>query len=63
LQPPALRDLQLLKQRPGEPLRSFTQRFANLYLQLPKVSETLVVSTFEVGTTNRQIVEDLIFSP
>jgi hypothetical protein len=41
----------------------FTERFADLYLQLPKVSETLVVSAFEAGTTNQQMVEDPILSP
>jgi hypothetical protein len=61
--PPALRDLLLLKQRPRESLHSFTQRFADLYLQLPKVSERLVVDAFDAGTTNQQVVEDLMLSP
>nr|XP_051211939.1 uncharacterized protein LOC127329463 [Lolium perenne] len=51
------------KNRPGESLRSFTQRFVDLYLQLPKVSERLVVDAFDAGTTNRQVVEDLMLSP
>jgi hypothetical protein len=43
-------------------LRSFTQRFANLYFQLLKVSDTWVVNAFSAGTTNQQVVEELIHS-
>jgi anthranilate/para-aminobenzoate synthase component II len=59
----ALRDFLLLKQRPGESLRSFTHRFTDFYLQLPKVIEMLVVDAFDAGTTNRKVVEDLMLSP
>jgi hypothetical protein len=57
--PPVLRDLQLLRQRSGEHLRSFTQRFTDLYLRLPKVSESQVVDAFRSGTTNLQMSENL----
>jgi anthranilate/para-aminobenzoate synthase component II len=58
-----LQDFLLLEQCLGESLRSFTHCFADLYLQLPKVSDTLVVDAFNAGTTNRQVVEDLMLSP
>ncbi|KAK1699244.1 hypothetical protein QYE76_015941 [Lolium multiflorum] len=54
---PALRDLQLLRQRPGEHLHSFTQRFTDLCLRLPQVSEAQVVDVFRYGTTNLQMIE------
>jgi hypothetical protein len=56
---PVLRDLRLLRQRPGEHQCSFTQRFTVLYLRLPQVSEAQVVDAFRSGTTNLQMIEQL----
>ena len=44
--PPAAGDLRRVKQQPGETLKKFIQRFNNIRLKIPKVTDEAIISAF-----------------
>ena len=47
--PPAAGDLCCIKQQPGETLEKYIQRFNNVRLKIPKLSNEAIISTFSGG--------------
>ena len=46
---PAAGDLRRIKQQPGETLQKYIQRFNNVRLKIPKVSDEAIISVFADG--------------
>ena len=44
--PPAVGDLRRIKKQPGETLHKYIQRFTNVRLKIPKVSDKAIISAF-----------------
>ena len=47
--PPVAGDLRRIKQQPGETLQKYIQRFNNVRLKIPKVSDEAIISAFTDG--------------
>ena len=47
--PPAAGDLRRIKQKPGETLQKYIQRFINVRLKIPKVTDEAIISAFSDG--------------
>ena len=47
--PPATGGLRRVKQQPGETLQKYIQRFNNVRLKIPKVTDEAIISAFSDG--------------
>ena len=47
--PPAVGDLRCIKQQPGDTLQKYIQRFNNVRLKIPKVTDDAIISAFFDG--------------
>ncbi|KAI5013700.1 hypothetical protein ZWY2020_040586 [Hordeum vulgare] len=56
---PTMNDLRRIKQREGETLHKFTQRFTFMRLKIPKASDNAVISAFSDVVTDLKIMEEL----
>jgi hypothetical protein len=52
-------DLHAVQQRPGEPLRSFIQRFSQVHNTIPRISNASVVVAFRQGVRDEKMLEKL----
>ena len=57
--PPAVGDLRRIKKQPGETLHKYIQRFTNIRLKIPKVSDEAIISAFTDGVRDVKMKEDL----
>ena len=57
--PPAGDDLQRIKQQPGETLQKYIQRFNNVRLMIPKVTDEAIISAFSDGIRDVKMKEEL----
>jgi hypothetical protein len=56
---PAIGDLRRIKQQPGETLRKYVQRFTNVSIKIPKVSDEAIISAFTDGVRDVRMKEEL----
>ena len=52
-------DLWRIKQQPGETLQKYIQRFNNVRLKIPKVSDEAIISAFTNGVHDVKMKEEL----
>jgi hypothetical protein len=52
-------DLHVVRQRPGESLRSFIQRFFQVRNTIPRISNASVVVTFHQGVRDEKMLKNL----
>ena len=52
-------DLLAVQQRPGETLRSFTQRFSQIRNTIPKISASAIILAFRQGVRDKKMLEKL----
>ena len=57
--PPAAGDLRRVKQQPGETLQKYIQRFNNVRLKIPKVTDEAIISAFSDGVCDVKMKEEL----
>ena len=57
--PPAAGDLRRVKQQPGETLKKYIQRFNNVRLKIPKVTDKAIISAFSDGICDVKMKEKL----
>ena len=57
--PPAAGDLRRVKQQPGETLQKYVQRFNNVRLKIPKVSDKAIILAFTNGVRDIKMKEEL----
>ena len=57
--PPATVDLHRVKQQPGETLQKYIQRFNNVPLKSPKVTDEAIISAFSDGVRDVKMKEEL----
>src|SRR3954467_7530260 len=57
--PSATGDLCRIKQQPGEPLQKYIQRFNNVRLKIPKVTDEAIISVFSDGVRDIKMKEEL----
>ena len=57
--PPTAGDLRRIKQQPGETLHKYIQRFTNVRLKIPKVSDEAIISVFSDGVRDIKMKEEL----
>ena len=57
--PPAGGDLRRIKQQPGETLQKYIQRFNNIRLKIPKVTDEAIISAFSDGARDIKMKEEL----
>ena len=57
--PPAAGDLRCVKQQPGETLQKYIQRFNNVRLKIPKVTDEAIISAFSDGVRDVKMKEEL----
>ena len=57
--PPAAGDLRRIKQQPGETLQKYIQRFNNVRLKIPKVTDEAIISAFSDGVRDVKMKEEL----
>ena len=57
--PAAAGGLQCIKQQPGETLQKYIQRFNNVRLKIPKVSDEAIISAFTDGVRDVKMKEEL----
>lgn len=58
-QPPAMSDLNRIKQQTGETVRKYIQRFNNTRLKIPRVTEEAIISAFSDGVRDIKMKEEL----
>ncbi|XP_073360106.1 uncharacterized protein [Aegilops tauschii subsp. strangulata] len=56
---PAVGDLRRIKQHPGETLHKYIQRFTNVLLKIPKVSNEAIISAFSDDVQDVKMKEEL----
>ena len=56
---PAAGDLRHVRQQPGETLQKYIQRFNNVRLKIPKVTDEAIISAFSDGVRDVKMKEDL----
>jgi hypothetical protein len=52
-------DLHAIQQRPGEPLRTFIQRFSQVRKIIPRISNASIVVAFHQGVRDEKMLEKL----
>jgi hypothetical protein len=52
-------DIHAIRQRPGESLRSFVQRFSQVCNTIPRISNASVVVAFHQGVRDQKMLEKL----
>ena len=52
-------DLRRIKQQPGETLQKYIQRFNNVRLKIPKVTDEAIISVFSDGVCDVKMKEEL----
>ena len=57
--PATKNDLKAVRQRPGETLRAFIQRFSQIRNRIPKISSEEIISAFSAGVTDTRMKEKL----
>ena len=57
--PPAAGDLRRIKQQPGETLQKYIQRFNNVRLKIPKVTDEAIISAFSDAVHDVKMKEEL----
>ena len=57
--PPAAGDLRRVKHQPGETLQKYIQRFNNVRLKIPKVTDEAIISAFSDGVRDVKMKEEL----
>ena len=57
--PPTAGDLRRVKQQPGETLQKYIQRFNNVHLKIPKVTDEAIISAFFDGVRDVKMKEEL----
>ena len=57
--PLTLNDLRAVRQRPGETLRAFTQRFSQVRNKIPRIAAAAILSAFTTGVTDVKMREKL----
>lgn len=57
--PPAAGDPRCIKQQPGETLQKYIQRFNNVCLKIPKLSDKSIISAFTDGVRDIKMKEEL----
>ena len=57
--PPAAGDLRRIRQQPGETLQKYIQRFNNVRLKIPKVTDEAIISVFSDGVRDVKMKEEL----
>ncbi|XP_073367852.1 uncharacterized protein [Aegilops tauschii subsp. strangulata] len=57
--PPGAGDLRRIKQQPGETLQKYIQRFKNVHLKIPKVTDEAIISAFSDGSRDVKMMEEL----
>ena len=57
--PLAAGDLRRVKQQPGETLQKYIQRFNNVRLNIPKVTDKAIISAFSDGIHDVKMKEEL----
>ena len=57
--PPAAGDLCRVKKQPGETLQKYIQRFNNVRLKIPKVTDEAIISAFYDGVCDGKMKEEL----
>ena len=55
--PPAAGDLHRVKQQSGETLQKYIQRFNNVRLKIPKVTDEAIISAFSDGVRDVKMKE------
>ena len=56
-------DLQGCRQQPDEPLRDYIHHFSKQCTELPSVTDSDIISAFYLGTTCKDLVRELGWSP
>src|SRR4051812_9315358 len=57
--PPGAGDLRRFKQQPGDTLQKYIQRFNNIRLKIPKVTDEAIISAFSNGVRDVKMKEEL----
>ena len=57
--PLTLNDLRAVRQRPGETLRKYIQRFSQVRNKIPRASDAAIIAAFSAGVTNDRMLEKL----
>ena len=57
--PTAAGDLRRVKQQPGETLQKYIQRFNNVRLKIPKVTDEAIISAFSDGVRDVKMKDEL----
>ena len=57
--PATKNDLKAVRQRTGETLRAFIQRFSQVHNRIPKISNEEIISAFSAGVTDTKMKEKL----
>ena len=57
--PPAAGDLRRIKQQPGETLQKYIQYFNSIRLEIPKVLDNAIISTFSDSVHDVKMKEEL----
>ena len=57
--PPTMSDLRCIKQQPGETFQKYIQRFNNVRLKIPKVTDEAIISMFFDGVRDVKMKEEL----
>src|SRR5664279_1744907 len=57
--PLTLNDLRAVRQRPGETLRKYIQRFSQVRNKIPRVTDAAIISGFSTGVTDIRMLEKL----
>jgi len=52
-------DLRAVRQRPGETLRKYIQRFSQVRNKVPRISDAAIISAFSAGVTDVRMLEKL----
>ena len=52
-------DLRVIKQRSGETLRKYIQRFSQVRNKIPNIPDNMVITAFKEGITNHRMLEKL----
>ena len=57
--PLTIHDRRKVRQKPGETLRSFTQRFSQIRNKIPKISAAAVIAAYTAGVADVKMFEKL----
>ena len=57
--PPAVSDMRRIKQQPEQTLQKYIQRFNNVRLKIPKVTDEAIISAFSDGVRDVKMKEEL----